>query len=174
MRSTACSSVIPSGILSTDASAAGTATASAWPPHRSSDVPNTVQAAVAAQRPGRRPGTAAQRPQPTTPDTSTRSPARTSSTSAPTSSTVPTNSWPRWTPGIVMGPWYRCRSEPQIAVRSTRSRSPSGPGTPASGTSSTRMSSIPCNTTARMAGDPRGPLERTGSLPLSQDVRMFV
>ena len=35
MSSTACSSLMPSGILSTDASAAGTATASAWPPGRS-------------------------------------------------------------------------------------------------------------------------------------------
>ena len=73
-----------------------------------------------------------------------------------------------------MGPWYRCRSEPQIAVRSTRSSSPSGPGTPASGTSSTRMSSIPCKTTARMAGDPRGPSEPGILAALSQDVRMFV
>ena len=67
----------------------------------------------------------------------TRSPLPTVVTALPTSSTVPTNSWPRCTPGIVIGPWYRCRSLPQMAVRSTRSSSPSGPGTPASGTSST-------------------------------------
>ena len=154
MRSTACSTVMPSGILTTDASAAGTATASAWPPCSSSEVPNTLVPALVhtTTSPARH---AAQTPQPITPDTSTRSPLATVVTAGPTSSTVPTNSWPRCTPGIVMGPWYRCRSLPQMAVRSTRSSSPSGPGTPASGTSSTDTSRSPFSTTARMAGDPR-------------------
>ena len=104
MSSTACSSVMPSGIFTTDASAAGTATASAWPPCSSSEVPNTLVPALrhTTTSPARR---AAQRPHPTTPETRTRSPASTVVTSAPTASTVPTNSWPRCTPGIVMGPW---------------------------------------------------------------------
>ena len=46
MSSTACSTVMPSGIFTTDASAAGTATASAWPPGSSSEVPNTLVPAL--------------------------------------------------------------------------------------------------------------------------------
>ena len=51
--------------------------------------------------------------------TTTRSPRFEFVTSLPTSSTIPMNSWPRMSPASMVGmkPSYRCRSEPQIAVR---------------------------------------------------------
>ncbi len=54
--------------------------------------------------------------------TITRSPALRFCTEGPTSSTTPMNSWPKVCPTRVSGimPWYRCRSDPQIAARVTR------------------------------------------------------
>src|SRR4051812_1143808 len=54
--------------------------------------------------------------------TTTRSPTDRLSTSDPFSTTSPMNSWPRISPGSIVGtyPSYRCRSEPQIAVELTR------------------------------------------------------
>ena len=82
MSRTACSSVIPSGILTTALSAAGTATASACPPASSSEVPNTLVPAFrhTPTSPARQ---AEQRPQPITPDTITRSPLPTVVTALP-------------------------------------------------------------------------------------------
>src|SRR3954447_2180702 len=53
--------------------------------------------------------------------TITRSPARRFSTDEPTSTTLRMNSWPNVWPTRVSGiiPWYRCRSEPQIAASCT-------------------------------------------------------
>jgi hypothetical protein len=54
--------------------------------------------------------------------TITRSPTDRFSTDGPTSCTTPMNSWPNVVPTRVSGrrPWYRCRSDPQIAARVTR------------------------------------------------------
>ncbi len=54
--------------------------------------------------------------------TITRSPRFKRWTEEPTSSTTPMNSWPKVVPMRVSGimPWYRCRSEPQIAASVTR------------------------------------------------------
>ena len=151
---TACSSPMDSGITRTDVSAAGTATSSAWPPASSKDVPNTFEPAF-RQRMGQPARHSPHAPHPTTPLTSTRSPSATVRTSAPTSTTVPMNSWPRCTPACAMSPWYRCRSDPQIAVRSTRTTMPSGPLRAGSSTVSTETSWAPLRTTARMAGNLR-------------------
>ena len=61
-------------------------------------------------------------PQNTLNGTITRSPTRRFCTDGPTSWTTPMNSWPNVWPTRVSGiiPWYRCRSEPQIAPRVTR------------------------------------------------------
>src|SRR3954466_3303361 len=50
--------------------------------------------------------------------TITRSPTCRCCTEEPTSSTTPMNSWPNVCPTRVSGisPWYRCRSEPQMAA----------------------------------------------------------
>jgi hypothetical protein len=92
------------GILTTAVSAAGTPTASACRRGararcRSTFVPALRQTTTSPARHG------GQRPHPITPETSTRSPLVTVVTAEPTSSTVPTNSCPRCTPGIVIGPW---------------------------------------------------------------------
>jgi hypothetical protein len=54
--------------------------------------------------------------------TITRSPGWSRSTEDPTCSTTPMNSWPNVMPTRVSGiiPWYRCRSDPQIAASVTR------------------------------------------------------
>ena len=54
--------------------------------------------------------------------TMTRSPRLRFRTDGPTSSTTPMNSCPKVMPTRVSGiiPWYRCRSEPQIAASVTR------------------------------------------------------
>src|SRR4051794_21237580 len=53
--------------------------------------------------------------------TTTRSPFRTLVTAEPTSTTSPMNSCPRISPSRMVGtyPSYRCRSDPQMAVRVT-------------------------------------------------------
>ena len=89
---------MPSGILMTDASAAGTADGLGLPAgqlERGAEhlVPAFWQTTTSPARQG------AHSPHPMTPDTSTRSPLATVVTSAPTSSTVPTNSWPEVGPG---------------------------------------------------------------------------
>src|ERR1700722_20337096 len=56
-------------------------------------------------------------------------------------------------PDPVGASWYRCRSEPQMAVRSTVTMTPSGPGRTGSGTFSSRMSRGPCSTVARIPHD---------------------
>jgi hypothetical protein len=55
-------------------------------------------------------------------ETSTRSPTLTFLTPAPTSSMVPTASWPRMRPSVTAGtsPLRMCRSVPQIVTASTR------------------------------------------------------
>ena len=68
----------------------------------------------------------------------------------PASATVPMASWPNRMPTPVGASWYRWRSEPQIAVRSTVTITPSGPGSTGSGTSSTRTSRGPSRTVARI------------------------
>src|SRR5918998_2851652 len=54
--------------------------------------------------------------------TITRSPGLRFCTEDPTSCTTPMNSWPKVVPTRVSGimPWYRCRSDPQIAASVTR------------------------------------------------------
>src|SRR4051812_47914175 len=49
------------------------------------------------------------------------------------------------------GLWYRCKSDPQMAVRSTVMIAESGRDTVGSATSSTVTDRSPCNTTARTA-----------------------
>jgi hypothetical protein len=85
--------------------------------------------------------------------TTTRSPGLMCSTSEPTSSTIPIGSWPRMSPGFMNGPMtsYRCRSEPQIAVEVMRTIASVGSWIEGSGTSSTRTSRRPCQTSALMS-----------------------
>src|SRR3954471_2476438 len=88
--------------------------------------------------------------------TTTRSPGAKLRTWSPICSTMPTPSWPRMVPGSIPenDPRTKCRSVPQIAdvvMRMTASVSASIVG---SGTSSTRMSPRPWNTTAFMRGSP--------------------
>src|ERR1700710_2517308 len=54
--------------------------------------------------------------------TITRSPTLRFCTDDPIASTTPMNSWPKVVPTRVSGirPWYRCRSDPQIAASVTR------------------------------------------------------
>src|SRR3954468_9745860 len=80
-------------------------------------------------------------------------------TSEPTSSTTPTNSCPNVVPTRVSGiiPWYRCRSDPQIAASVTRTIA--SPGCSIAGTSfsSTRILYGPRYTIARTAPPSDGP-----------------
>ncbi len=84
---------MPSGMAHSDASAFGTASASAWPPGSPWLQPNTaaVPRSQAVTQPRRQGPHSAQ---PTTPDTSTRSPLLKRRTSLPTSTTSPIASWP--------------------------------------------------------------------------------
>lgn len=72
-------------------SAEGTPTASAWPPGSSGVVPNTDIAPL-AHRAGSPAVQGRQRPHPTIPETSTRSPTPIVRTPGPASVTVPMNS----------------------------------------------------------------------------------
>src|SRR3954452_22833685 len=93
----------------------------------------------------------------------TRSPGRTVRTSGPTSTTSPENSWPRiwgfWAPvsgcgseGVTIGPATNsCRSVPQMPTVRGRTRISCPVRAPGSGTSSTRMSRLAWNRTARMS-----------------------
>ena len=90
-------------------------------------------------------------PHPITPETSTRSPGLRLRTCGPASATVPMASWPSRIPLPVGASWYRCRSEPQMAVRSTVTMTPSGPGRTGSGTFSTLTVRGPSRTVARIS-----------------------
>src|SRR5512138_1700978 len=84
--------------------------------------------------------------------TTTRSPRLSRRTDGPTSSIVPVNSWPKVVPTRVSGtrPWKRCRSEPQIAARLTRTIASSGCSMRGSGLSRTRTRKGPSYTSARI------------------------
>ena len=71
-------------------------------------------------------------------ETSTRSPGTTVVTAAPTSTTVPTASWPRIVPGFTSGtsPLRMCRSVPQIVDESIRTIASVGSRMVGSGTDS--------------------------------------
>src|SRR3712207_1134048 len=86
--------------------------------------------------------------------TITRSPRRRFRTDDPSSSTTPTNSWPKVVPTRVSGirPWYRCRSEPQIAASDTRTIASFGCSIAGTSFSSTRTLYGPRYTIARMGG----------------------
>src|SRR5438034_132501 len=76
----------------------------------------------------------------------TRSPGLKRLTSLPTSSTTPTNSWPRTAPTFIgVWPWRMCRSEPQTAPIVTLTRTSRDPLTDGLGTSMTLTSPSPWN-----------------------------
>src|SRR6185437_8129784 len=85
-------------------------------------------------------------------ETSTRSPGARRWTLSPTSSTVPTASWPRIRPGRTSGtsPARMCRSVPQIVVASTRTITSPSSVISGSGTSSQARSPGPWYTSARI------------------------
>src|SRR5215210_1348354 len=82
-----------------------------------------------------------QEPQKMLNGTITRSPTCRFCTDEPTCSTTPMNSWPNVCPIRVSGimPWYRCRSEPQMAARVTRTIASLGCSMTGSGLFSTRI-----------------------------------
>src|SRR5919107_844976 len=84
--------------------------------------------------------------------TITRSPTRRFCTDGPTCSTTPMNSWPKVMPTRVSGiiPWYRCRSDPQIAASVTRTIASFGCSMAGISFSSTRTLYGPRYTIARM------------------------
>src|SRR5919112_1884106 len=91
-------------------------------------------------------------PQNTLNGTITRSPGLRFCTDGPTWSTTPMNSWPNVIPTRVSGimPWYRCRTEPQIAARVTRTSASLGCSIAGMSFSSTRTRYGPRYTIARM------------------------
>src|SRR3954466_13075378 len=99
--------------------------------------------------------------------TITRSPTFRFATDGPTCSTTPTNSWPKVWPTRVSGtsPWYRCRSEPQIAARVTRTIASLGCSIAGISFSSTRTLYGPRYTIARIGWPPP---ERRGSDPTTR------
>ena len=84
--------------------------------------------------------------------TITRSPGANPRTASPTSVTMPTASWPRIVPLSIpaMVPRTRCRSVPQIALRVILTIASCGSMISGWGTSSRRMSPMPCQTIAFM------------------------
>src|SRR3954463_1639009 len=92
-------------------------------------------------------------PQNTLNGTMTRSPGFRCCTDGPTSSTTPMNSCPNVNPTRVSGiiPWYRCRSEPQIAAMVTRTIASFGCSIGGMSLSSTRILYGPRYTIARTA-----------------------
>src|SRR3712207_4574132 len=95
-------------------------------------------------------------PQKTLKGTITRSPTCRFCTDEPTSSTTPMNSCPNVCPIRVSGisPWYRCRSEPQIAASVTRTIASFGCSIPGLSFSSTRTLYGPRYVIARIASLP--------------------
>src|SRR4051795_12333259 len=91
-------------------------------------------------------------PQNTLKGTITRSPGFRFCTDGPTWSTTPMNSWPNVMPTRVSGiiPWYRWRSEPQIAARVTRTIASFGCSMRGTSFSSTRTLYGPRYTIARI------------------------
>src|SRR4051794_15665186 len=89
--------------------------------------------------------------------TTTRSPALTAVTSAPTSRTTPMGSCPMTSPTVMNGAItsIRCRSEPQIPLDVISTITSVGSWIVGSGTVSTRTSARPCHVTARMQELPR-------------------
>src|SRR6186997_3183370 len=84
--------------------------------------------------------------------TTTRSPGAKPVTASPTASTTPTASWPITSPGAIGAfRWKKCRSDPQIAARVTRTIASVGSRSSGSGTSSIRTRPASANTTARTA-----------------------
>src|SRR3954452_22122052 len=84
--------------------------------------------------------------------TMTRSPGLTFCTDEPTWSMTPMNSWPKVMPTRVSGiiPWYRCRSEPQMAARVTRTMASLGCSIAGTSFSSVRTLYGPRYTIARI------------------------
>src|SRR3954465_13626112 len=70
----------------------------------------------------------------------------------PTSTTSPIISWPMMSPGNIAGMklWNRCRSEPQIAQLVTLTMASRSSSISGSVTVSQRISSLPCQTSARI------------------------
>src|SRR5215218_7900254 len=89
--------------------------------------------------------------------TITRSPTFRFCTDDPTCSTTPMNSCPKVIPTRVSGimPWYRCRSEPQIAPSVTRTIASFGCSIGGTSFSSTRTLYGPRYTIALIAPPPR-------------------
>src|SRR6478672_7518744 len=118
-RNNTSSSVRPSGTLYRDVSANGTRANSAWRP---SIVWPKIQPPPPVQRPYWPPLQYWQRPHEVMHETSTRSPGSIVVTAEPTSTTVPTASWPRIVPGWHVGTWplRMCKSVPQIVDVSMR------------------------------------------------------
>src|SRR5919112_6461558 len=109
-------------------------------------------------------------PQNTLNGTITRSPGLRFCTDGPTWSTTPMNSWPNVIPTRVSGiiPWYRCRSEPQIAARVTRTIASLGCSIAGMSFSSTRTRYGPRYTIARMLAPVAGAPTAVGSSPRLQ------
>src|SRR3712207_119568 len=107
-------------------------------------------------------------PQKTLNGTITRSPGFRFCTDEPTSSTTPTNSWPKVIPTRVSGiiPWYRCRSDPQIAARVTRTIASFGCSIGGTSFSSVRTRYGPRYTIARI-NPPRDPSRGSGRARVS-------
>src|SRR4051812_20128119 len=82
----------------------------------------------------------------------TRSPGTRFCTDEPTCSTTPMNSCPKVVPTLVSGirPWYRCRSDPQIAALVTRTIASLGCSIGGTSFSSTRTLYGPRYTIARI------------------------
>ena len=145
---------MPSGILTTDASAAGTATASAWPPCSSSDVPNTFVPALRQTHhvagPARRADAAADHAgdeHPVALGDGGHGGADLLDRADELVPEVHARDRHRPVVQVQVAPADRRALHPQQAARP-------GPGTPASGTSSTETSRSPFSTTARMGGGP--------------------
>src|ERR1700745_2005085 len=83
-------------------------------------------------------------------ETSTRSPTSSVVTAEPTSTTVPTASWPRIVPGVTSGtsPFRMCRAVPQIVETSMWTIASVGSRISGSGTSSQARSPGPGYTSA--------------------------
>src|SRR6185503_16876893 len=86
-------------------------------------------------------------------EVTTRSPVETRPTASPTRSTMPTPSCPIVVPGSIGAlPWKKCRSDPQIAAR--RTRTIASVGSTISGSSRSTTSTTPSErkTAARISG----------------------
>ena len=137
MRKSTCSSVIPSGTLTRLVPAYGTLACSACRPSmrcpKIHPMPPTLWQCAGMPEVQKE-----QIPQLVTAGMITLSPTARPVTSAPSSVTVPTASWPRMRPSVTAGtsPLRMCRSVPQMVVVSIRTIASVGSRICGSGTSS--------------------------------------